>query len=148
MQADLIVTVGLDAIELQPKPWPYAIPVISLANTPTLEALVPAQSEMIGNLKTMLAALSEFAPEGSGWGDSTAKSFREQVTIALDVPTQGLSPQGAMEVARAVLPRETVATCDAGASRLLVVQSFKCAMRASTRKETGALSSYKGHMDT
>ena len=125
MQADLIVTVGLDAIELQPKPWPYAIPVISLANTPTLEALVPAQSEMIGNLKTMLAALAEFAPEGSGWGASAAKSFREQVTTALDVPTQGLSPQGAMEVARAVLPRETVATCDAGASRLLVVQKWQ-----------------------
>ena len=34
MQSDLIVTVGLDAVELQPKPWPYTIPVISLSNTP------------------------------------------------------------------------------------------------------------------
>ncbi len=30
-----------------------------------------------------------------------------------------------MEVARAVLPRDTVATCDAGASRLLVVQKWQ-----------------------
>src|SRR3546814_15544801 len=30
-----------------------------------------------------------------------------------------------MEVARAVLPRETIATCDAGASRLLVVQKWQ-----------------------
>ena len=37
----------------------------------------------------------------------------------------GLSPQRAMEVARAVLPRETIATCDAGASRLLVVQKWE-----------------------
>ena len=29
-EADLIITVGLDAVELQPKPWPYKIPVLSL----------------------------------------------------------------------------------------------------------------------
>jgi len=125
MQSDLIITVGLDAVELQPKPWPYTIPVISLSNTPSLEAMIPAQSEMVGNLKSMLAALAEFAPEGSGWGESAAKTFRQQVSDALDVPTKGLSPQGAMAVARAVLPRETVATCDAGASRLLVVQKWQ-----------------------
>ena len=28
--ADLIVTVGLDAVELQPKPWPYTLPVLAL----------------------------------------------------------------------------------------------------------------------
>ena len=125
MQSDLIVTVGLDAVELQPKPWPYTIPVISLSNTPSLEAMIPAQSEIVGNLKSMLAALAEFSPEGSGWGESAAKTFRQQVSEALDVPTKGLSPQGTMAVARAVLPRETVATCDAGASRLLVVQKWQ-----------------------
>jgi len=125
MQSDLIITVGLDAIELQPKPWPYDIPVISFSNTPSLEAVIPAEFEMVGNLKALLAGLAEFAPEGSGWGEGSAKTFREQVTKALDVPTQGISPQGAMEVARAVLPRETVATCDAGASRLLVVQKWQ-----------------------
>ena len=40
-------------------------------------------------------------------------------------PSTGLSPQRAMEVARAVLPRDTIATCDAGASRLLVVQKWE-----------------------
>ena len=125
MQSDLIITVGLDAIELQPKPWPYDIPVISFSNTPSLEAVIPAEFEMVGNLKALLAGLAEFAPEGSGWGEGSAKTFREQVTKALDVPTQGISPQGAMEVARAVLPRETIATCDAGASRLLVVQKWQ-----------------------
>ena len=40
-RSDLIVTVGLDAVELQPKPWPYSIPVLSLASVPSLDALVP-----------------------------------------------------------------------------------------------------------
>ena len=33
-EADLIVTVGLDAVELQPKPWPYTLPVLALSSIP------------------------------------------------------------------------------------------------------------------
>src|SRR6516165_1129818 len=124
-QADLIIAVGLDAVELQPKPWPYTLPVMSLASFPSLDAFVPADPEIIAELKPLLAALTELAPEGSGWGEKAAKTFRQQVTDALNTPSNGLSPQRAVEVARAVLPRNTVATCDAGASRLLVVQKWE-----------------------
>jgi len=124
-QADLIVTVGLDGVELQPKPWPYAAPVLSLANVPSLDALVPASPELVGNLRELLSALTEHGKAGSGWGEASARMFRDQVADALDVPTNGLSPQRLVEVAREVLPRDTVATCDAGASRLLVVQKWQ-----------------------
>ena len=124
-EADLIVTVGLDAVELQPKAWPYTIPVLSLASTPSTDALVPADPEIVAELKSLLAALAELAPEGSGWGEKAARTFRQQVVDALNTPSTGLSPQRVMEVARAVLPRNTMATCDAGASRLLVVQKWE-----------------------
>jgi acetolactate synthase-1/2/3 large subunit len=124
-EADLILTVGLDAIELQPKPWPYTIPVISLLNTPALDALVPAEFEVMGNLKALMGVLAEDCREGSGWGEKAAATFRTDVTNALNTPAKGLSPQRAMEVARGVLPRDTIATCDAGASRLLVVQKWQ-----------------------
>ena len=124
-EADLIVTVGLDAVELQPKPWPYTIPVLSLASSPCTDAFVPADPEIIADLKPLMAALCELAPEGSGWGAKAARKFRQQVIDALNTPSTGLSPQRAMEVARAVLPRNTLATCDAGASRLLVVQKWE-----------------------
>jgi acetolactate synthase I/II/III large subunit len=125
LEADLIVTVGLDAVELQPKPWPYTLPVLALASAPSVDALVPADPEIIGDLKALLAALARWAPEGSQWGEKAAKNFRQDVRDALNTPATGLSPQRAMEVARAVLPRNTIATCDAGASRLLVVQKWE-----------------------
>src|SRR5918998_2035504 len=124
-QSDLIVAVGLDPIELQPKPWPYNIPVLALASAPTADAVVPAQMEVIGDLRALLSRLAEWASEGTGWGEQAARVFRDDVVDALNTPSTGLSPQRAMEVARAVLPRETVATCDAGASRLLVVQKWQ-----------------------
>lgn len=125
MQADLIVTVGLDAVELQPKPWPYRLPVLSLASIPSVDALVPADPEIIGDLKSLLAGLAQWTPEGADWGEKAAKSFRQDVRDALNTPSTGLSPQRAMEIARAILPRDTIATCDAGASRLLVVQKWE-----------------------
>ena len=123
--ADLIVTVGLDAVELQPKPWPYTLPVLALSGTPSLDALVPAEPEVVGDLKSILAGLAEWATAGSNWGEKAARTFRDDVSKALDTPSKGLSPQRAMEIARAVLPRDTIATCDAGASRLLVVQKWQ-----------------------
>ena len=123
-RSDLIVAVGLDGVELQPKPWPYPIPVLSLACVPSLDALVPFAAEVVGDLRLLLGRLAELAPEGSGWGAAAAARFRSDVARALDLPTAGLSPQRAVEVARNVLPRGTVATCDAGASRLLVVQKW------------------------
>ena len=73
----------------------------------------------------LLTALAEYAPSGSNWGEAAARIFRDQVADALDVKTSGLAPQRLVEVARDVLPRDTVASCDAGASRLLVVQKWK-----------------------
>ena len=123
--SDLIITVGLDAVELQPKPWPYTLPVLALSGTASLDALVPADPEVAGDLKAILAGLAEWAPAGSGWGEKSANTFREEVSNALAAPSRGLSPQRTMEIARAVLPRDTIATCDAGASRLLVVQKWQ-----------------------
>lgn len=124
-QSDLIIAVGLDGVELQPKPWPYTTPVLALSNTPSLDALVPAGLEVLGDLKSVLQRLGEWCEAGTGWGEKAAKTFRDDVANALNTPAAGLSPQRAMEVARAVLPRNTIATCDAGASRLLVVQKWQ-----------------------
>ena len=124
-QADLIITVGLDAVELQPKAWPYKAPVLAIAATANLDGVVPAGTEVVGPVGKILARLTEFASGGSGWGEAAAEVYRTDVINALNTPSTGLSPQRVMEVARAILPRETIATCDAGASRLLVVQKWE-----------------------
>jgi len=124
-ESDLIITVGLDAVELQPKPWPYTLPVLTLASAPNLDAVIPSTQEVIGDLKPLLSSLTEYVGDGSNWGEKAAKDFQNKVTKALDVPTKGMSPGAALITARSVMPRDTIATCDAGASRLLVVQKWE-----------------------
>jgi acetolactate synthase-1/2/3 large subunit len=123
-RADLIVAVGLDPVELQPKPWPYRAPVLSLASAPSVDAIVPATVELVGPLDQLTAALATHAPAGSGWGEAAARAYRSELSDALDLPGQGLTPHRLVEVARATLPRETIASVDSGAHRLLVVQKW------------------------
>jgi acetolactate synthase-1/2/3 large subunit len=123
-QADLIITIGLDAVELQPKAWPYSAPVLSISATQNTDAMVPIGTEVVGPVGPILDRLTEFSSGGTGWGEKAAAAYREDVMNALNTPSSGLSPQRVMEVARAVLPRDTIAACDAGASRLLVVQKW------------------------
>ena len=125
-KSDLIVTIGLDAVELQPKGWPYPTKVLSIASHPSLDGLVACNEEVIGNLDSILKILRTIVPKGNDWGYDAAKDFRASVHKALDTPSTGLSPQHAVEIARTILPRDTIATCDAGASRLLVVQKWQC----------------------
>lgn len=124
-QADLIIAVGLDAVELQPKAWPYTAPVLSISSIPNLDAVVPAGTEIVGSIRKILSRLTEFSDAGAGWGEKAAAVYRTDVIDALNTPSTGLSPQRVMEIARSILPRETMATCDAGASRLLVVQKWE-----------------------
>ena len=123
-QADLIVTVGLETIELQPIPWPYSTPVLALAGVRDLDGPIPAAAEVVGDLKGILEGLSQWAPEGTNWGERAARAFRQEVAAAVDLPSKGLGPQRLMEVARSVLPRDTIATCDVGASRLFSVPKW------------------------
>jgi acetolactate synthase I/II/III large subunit len=125
LQSDLIITIGVDAVELQPKPWPYTIPTVSLASIESTDGFIPAEIEMVSNLRVLMQAVVEYSRSKPSWGEAAAKAFRQDVRLALDTPSTGLPPQRLMEVARAVLPRQTIATCDAGASRLLVVQKWE-----------------------
>ena len=63
MESDLIVTVGLDAVELQPKPWPYTLPVLALSSVPSLDALVPADP---GDHRQPEGAAGRPRPMGAG----------------------------------------------------------------------------------
>ena len=123
-QADLIVAIGLDTVELQPLPWPYSIPVLSITGVLDADSPIPAATELVGHLQGTLDGLAQWAVEGSSWGERVVKAYRAQMDAAVDKPCTGLSPQRVFEVARGILPRDTIATCDVGASRLFSVPKW------------------------
>ena len=123
--SDLIVTVGLDSTELQSRPWPYSAKLLALSSVETMDAEVPAAAELVGDLRGILDGLRTWGPEGSNWGERAARDMREAVAAALGTPSTGISPQRLFDVARSVLPRDTIALADSGASHSIGAQKWQ-----------------------
>jgi acetolactate synthase-1/2/3 large subunit len=117
-EADAIITVGLDPVELLPTPWSWDAPVVSLADVPPADqGQVPEGRSVAGPLERLLARL---VLDDSGWG-TRAAPWRQDMLEALDVPVAGFSPQDVVRAARSALPPAAIATIDAGAHMLVAM---------------------------
>jgi acetolactate synthase-1/2/3 large subunit len=117
-QADVIITIGLDTVELVPTPWTYDATVVSLGARAETHPYFGPTMEAVGNLDDML---SELRLESTEWPDGYAQSFRARNREALlDGPDvrYGVPPWTIVERARRHAAQGSVATVDAGAHML------------------------------
>lgn len=119
--ADLILTFGLDPIELLPKPWRYQGAVIELATYPfPRNHWVPALA-LIGDLVQTTAALTEGLPR-SPWKPADAQALKahmRQRAIALQEGV--ITPTLLARTVCEMLPGNARITVDAGAHMLPVL---------------------------
>jgi len=123
--ADLILAVGFDAVELI-KPWSPTAPVIHIDMVPNTDQIYPADIELVGSIPAALAALSDGFPGAPRWSEAEVKSHRDglmEAYYAGRVPGK-LNPTDVIDVVRAALPRNTLATSDVGSHKLLVGQGW------------------------
>jgi acetolactate synthase-1/2/3 large subunit len=113
--ADLIILVGLDPVELIRKPWPYQAPVVDICRHAHVPHYFEPAARVAGDLATTLASLAEHAT-GSDWRDAEIVRHRASFHEGMTMPAgDGLSPEAVVrEVGQAFefAPRLTV---DAGA---------------------------------
>jgi len=123
-KADGVLAVGLDPVELLPRPWRADLPVAVLAGTRPSPRPFEATCEGVGDLCAGLEALREALPPGGGWRladwASRAGGYRAEVRARLAEAGMGRSKSGVpphrvVEIAREVFPRETLVTVDTGA---------------------------------
>lgn len=122
-KADSILTVGLDPVELLPRPWRSGLPVVALAEYRSGPRPYQAAREVIADLSASLAVLREALPPGGGWGladwAGKAREFKTQTRLLLAEASAGrgkagVPPTRVVEVAREVFPRQTLLTVDSG----------------------------------
>lgn len=131
-RADLIITFGLDPVELMPRPWPYTAPVLALSRCASSELALGGGAaaptlELVGDLGSML---EELAPRLVGryladWDVGEVERWRRERVRALQAPVPGLAPHRVVEVARELTPAGTIATVDAGAHALAVTAHWQ-----------------------
>jgi len=126
-RADLIVTFGLDTVELIPRRWSYTAPVLSLTRCPSGDPYLRAPGggayftpalELVGEPG---AILEDLAPRlvhrgfQADWDVAEVDRIRRERLAALEVPVPGLAPHRVVQMTRELTAAGSIATVDAGA---------------------------------
>lgn len=119
--ADLILTFGLDPIELLPKPWRYEAAVIELATYPfTRNHWVPAVS-LVGDLADTATRLAQDLTR-SPWNPADAKALKAHMRQRASALQDGvITPTLLARTVCEMLPDNARITVDAGAHMLPVL---------------------------
>jgi acetolactate synthase-1/2/3 large subunit len=117
--ADALIGVGFDPVELMQRPWRWSLPMVSLTEYPHDPQPVATTIEVRGDLAQSLRALEESLVEQGwtpAWGpDRGPWAWAQPEEIAGDeASTLGVAPADVVRGARRLAPPGTVATVDAG----------------------------------
>ncbi len=125
-EADLIVCAGFDAVELI-KPWQVSASVIHVDDLANTDQIYAADTEVIGNIPSLLANLADEAESSDGWSHSKLSAHRQKISAAFDDGRVGgiLNPSDVIRVAQGVVNADAIVTTDVGSHKLLVGQGWR-----------------------
>jgi acetolactate synthase-1/2/3 large subunit len=115
--ADAIVAIGLDPVELLPRPWAAPPPLLALRAHGETAPGFGATCELIGNVPVLVQELrAELGAGASTWTESEVARCRDGMLSRLRIPSPGsLSAVEAVEAVLDAVPDSTTVTVDAGA---------------------------------
>lgn len=124
--ADLLLTIGFDAVELI-KPWSLTAPALHIDAVPNTDQIVPAELELVGDIGAWCDGLAD-ALHGiePRWREADIAMHRAQLRARyLEGRVEGaLNPSDVVDVVRAAMPRDTIVSADVGSHKLLVGQGW------------------------
>lgn len=127
-EADLVLAIGYDPIEMR-LGWrdlwtPDSQRVIEFAATANTHYMHHSALSFICDMGAGLVALGKGSIPQKTWANARAKDVRNQLKTAFE--SQGVwGPAAIVETARRIMPRETIATVDSGAHRILLSQLWE-----------------------
>jgi acetolactate synthase-1/2/3 large subunit len=115
-EADLVVGLGYDVVEVEYEAWVGKVPVLAFDVDPVdADPSVTVAHEVVGDLDASLAWLGRLAPLRPEWPADLAARHRARFQEALRPPRPGFVPHQAIDVVREVLPRDGILAFDVGA---------------------------------
>lgn len=119
--ADLLIGVGLDAVELLPRPWTYPQPAIYGGRWAVQQTHVPFAATLTGDVPACIRALDELMDGSSDWTRSAVQAATDGQRAALRVRSERLAPCRVVEILATALGASARITVDAGAHMFPVV---------------------------
>jgi acetolactate synthase-1/2/3 large subunit len=113
-EADLVLGVGLDPVELLPRPWTVSAPVVYCGRWPVADDHVPFALQLIAEIGAALDEL-ERSMSPPDWSREEVQEHAARQRRLASVPAPGLSAQRVIEIAARRLAATCRVTVDAGA---------------------------------
>ncbi|WP_299621901.1 thiamine pyrophosphate-binding protein [uncultured Tateyamaria sp.] len=128
-QADLIIGLGYDPIEMRTGWRDFYFPgiqtMIDITAEPNHHYMHQATINVIGDCGSTLAALSDGVDPRATWAGGEVAEAKAALAVAFP-KDDTWGPAAVIDVCRSTLPRETLATADSGAHRILLSQMWEC----------------------
>ena len=128
-QADLVILAGYDPIEMRSEwrnPWPETTKIIELAAVPNTHFMHQADISFVCDVGGSIQSLGQKrSPDQPSWQANEVGRVKSDLARAF-LPEPDWGPAKLIQLARSILPMETVATVDTGAHRILLSQMWPC----------------------
>lgn len=131
-EADLIVLIGFDPIELRDAwldAWPEARAVLSIDWAAQTHRIFPVGVQAIGDMPTILSQLGAGAREARGdWTPARLAELRTNVAhiVRPRMPARGISPAALFKAVSDRATPDWIMTVDVGAHRILANHVIQC----------------------
>lgn len=114
--ADLIIGLGYDTIEVEYEAWIGDTPLLQVdIEKVDIAASVQLKTELTGNLDTSIAALAGADVIANDWQQSDVATHKAAFQAALRPAVPNFAPHHVIDIVRDVLPHDGILTFDVGA---------------------------------
>lgn len=121
---DLILAVGYDVVELD-RQWIYHdIPTINIDTVPNLDQFYPSYCDVFGNIKAIIGKISENVKPEKKWEQKEINDYKKKLFETITRPSDNMASHQIVSLTREMMPRDTIATCDVGAHKMLMGQMW------------------------
>ena len=128
-QADLIIGAGYDPIEMRDgwrNVWdPIDTPMIDFTAVSNHHYMHSNSFSFVGNVAAGLNVLAEGISSQAVWENNAIKGIKERLKQSF-LPGSEWGPDVIISTVRELMPKDTIATCDTGAHRILQSQMWTC----------------------
>lgn len=126
-QADLVIGIGFDPIELNYEDWMPNVPLIHIDTVP---ADLDKENDrlacdVVGELKHSLAFLLTLDTNDNDWDFDELAERKEKMFALLQAPDGCFGPRKVLQGLRAILPKDGIMSCDVGAHLHLIGQQWE-----------------------
>ena len=125
-EADLVIGLGYDVIEVEYEAWIGDAPLIHVdIEQADTDATVNIAHEVVGDLDSALEHMNDLDSVSNEWPSEIIQNHKDRFEKALRPASESFTPHQVIDVVRSILPKEGVLSFDVGAHTHQIAGQWK-----------------------